>query len=68
MLVFDFCVTGTPNSAPGRLRLQALEESGEYRDETGQSFPGGTLMHVGVPTDTRRDMTARIRVFERLDG
>lgn len=68
VLVFDFCVTGTPNSAPGRLRLQDLEESGEYRDETGQSFPGGTLMHVGIPTDTRRDMSARIRVFERLDG
>ena len=68
VLVFDFCVTGTPNSAPGRLRLQALEEEADYRDETGQSFPGGTLMHVGIPTDTRRDMTARIRVFERLDG
>lgn len=66
VLVFDFCITGTPHSAPERLRLQGLEENTIYLDEKGGAFSGGNLMHVGIPADTRRDMTARILVFEQI--
>lgn len=67
VLVFDFCIACTPNSAPERIHLQGLMEAKDYMDETGRLFSGATLMYVGIPTDTRRDMVAHIWAFERMD-
>lgn len=67
VLVFDFCVTGMPNTAPGRLRLQGLAGCANYRDvQTGKCWAGNALMHIGIPTDPRWDMTARVWVFEQI--
>ncbi len=68
VLVFFYNVKGRPNVAPRQLRLQGLLPDARYRDKsTGLIQDGSTWMNIGIPIDTRYDMTASVRVLERCE-
>ena len=47
------------------LRLEGLDPDATYTDSKGNTFQGKTLMHLGIPLDTRADHRAFLLVFEK---
>lgn len=67
VLVFILNVTGAPNQAPVRLKLQGLDPQAQYRDTaTGNVYAGSTLLYAGIPLDTRADYKDFLLVYEKM--
>lgn len=67
VLVFILNVTGAPNQAPVRLKLQGLDPQAQYRDTaTGNVYAGSTLLYAGIPLDTRADYKDFLLVYEKI--
>lgn len=67
VLVFILNVTGAPNQAPVRLKLQGLDPQAQYRDiATGNVYAGSTLLYAGIPLDTRADYKDFLLVYEKM--
>ena len=67
VLVFILNVTGAPNQAPVRLKLQGLDSQAQYRDTaTGNVYAGSTLLYAGIPLDTRADYKDFLLVYEKM--
>ena len=65
VLVFVLNTTGAPNQQPMHVRLQGLDPDTFYTDGKGNTFQGKTLMHLGIPVDTRADFKEALMVFEK---
>ena len=57
-----------PDAALQRFTLRDLEEEALYRDqESGAVYPGGVLMHAGLPVKfDRGDYQSRVIRFEKV--
>ena len=66
VMVFFFNVTGKPNLSAQQLRLQGLEPDASYIETSnGRVYDGRTLMNIGIQIDTRHDMDASVRIFQK---
>ncbi|MBR5570921.1 MAG: GH36 C-terminal domain-containing protein [Oscillospiraceae bacterium] len=45
--------------------IPVLDPDTFYTDSKGNTFQGKTLMHLGIPVDTRADFKEALMVFEK---
>lgn len=64
--VCTYILKGTPNAPHDYVKLKALEDSAEYKDQSGNIFTGEYLMNFGIMLDYAADYKSNILVYTKV--